>query len=391
MMQNSHDIQDRILEDVKKIASDIASVESTAGLITNYQKVQELYEKVAFLKMLEVESIDIHQRKNELEAMIEANPTHDKSEEALEKEREVEAEFEEDLTKDEASTEIAEITDEEIPTEKVNAVIPKTENIIENDYSEEEEYVNTLEEDQHESPEEIVSEEEQTEPVAETEEISEESKEDASITETEAEPVITEETISAPSSLSPAAEEEEEEEVNETEAIEETVSTEEEHTDEEKEVAKEPEYQIKELFVREEEGSEHLDEEAAHKVKLASIKGLKPISREEITNITENNEVPEKVNEYVNTEENTAFIPTNANTSVQTGQFRLDLNDRMAFLKKLFNNDEVEMKYVLERLNEARTLDDAKEYLSDLYYDRDWKPVDEYAQRLWSLVESRFR
>lgn len=386
MMQNSHDIQDRILEDVKKIASDIASVESTAGLITNYQKVQELYEKVAFLKMLEVESIDIHQRKNELEAMIEANPTHDKSEEALEKEREVEAEFEEDLTKDEASTEIAEITDEEIPTEKVNAVIPKTENIIENDYSEEEEYVNTLEEDQHESPEEIVAEEEQTEPVAEAEEISEESKEDASITETEAESVITEETISA---SSPAAAEEEE--VNETEAVEETVSTEEEHTDEEKEVTKEPEYQIKELFVREEEGSEHLDEEAAHKVKLASIKGLKPISREEITNITENNEVPEKVNEYVNTEENTAFIPTNANTSVQTGQFRLDLNDRMAFLKKLFNNDEVEMKYVLERLNEARTLDDAKEYLSDLYYDRDWKPVDEYAQRLWSLVESRFR
>lgn len=382
MMQNSHDIQDRILEDVKKIASDIASVESMAGLITNYQKVQGLYEKVAFLKMLEVESIDIHQRKNELEAMIEANPAHDKSEEALEKEREVEAEFEEDLSKDEASAEIAEIADEEIPTEKVNAVVPKTENIIENDYSEEEEYVNTLEKDQHESPEEIVAEDEQTEPVAETEEISEESKEDASITE--AEPVITEEETAA-------AAEEEEGRGNETETTKEAISTEEEHADEEKEVAKEPEYQIKELFVREEEGSAQMDEEAAHKVKLASIKGLKPISREEITNITENNEVPEKANQYVNTEENTAFTPTNANTSVQTGQFRLDLNDRMAFLKKLFNNDEVEMKYVLERLNEARTLDDAKEYLSDLYYDRDWKPVDEYAQRLWSLVESRFR
>ncbi|MDV3754282.1 hypothetical protein CMU20_04515 [Elizabethkingia anophelis] len=385
MMQNSHDIQDRILEDVKKIASDIASVESMAGLITNYQKVQELYEKVAFLKMLEVESIDIHQRKNELEAMIEANPAHDKSEEALEKEREVEAEFEEDLSKDEASAEIAEIANEEIPTEKVNAVVPKTENIIENDYSEEEEYVNTLEKDQHESPEEIVAEEEQTEPVAETEEISEESKEDASITETE--PVISEEETVAAA----AAEEEEEGRGNETETTKEAISTEGEHADEEKEVAKEPEYQIKELFVREEEGSAQMDEEAAHKVKLASIKGLKPISREEITNITENNEVPEKENQYVNTEENTAFTPTNANTSVQTGQFRLDLNDRMAFLKKLFNNDEVEMKYVLERLNEARTLDDAKEYLSDLYYDRDWKPVDEYAQRLWSLVESRFR
>ncbi|KAF5274464.1 hypothetical protein FQR65_LT17001 [Abscondita terminalis] len=344
-MQNSHDIQDRILEDVKKIASDIASVESMAGLITNYQKVQELYEKVAFLKMLEVESIDIHQRKNELEAMIEANPTHDKSEEALKRKKNTNK-------------------------KRQNAVIPKTENIIENDYSEEEEYVNTLEKDQHESPEEIVAEEEQTEPVAETEEISEESKEDASITETE--PVITEEETVA------AAEEEEEEEEgrgNETETTEEAISTEEEHADEEKEVAKEPEYQIKELFVREEEGSAQMDEEAAHKVKLASIKGLKPISKREITNITENNEVPEKANQYVNTEENTAFTPTNANTSVQTGQFRLDLNDRMAFLKKLFNNDEVEMKYVLERLNEARTLDDAKEYLSDLYYDRDWKPI----------------
>ena len=71
---------------------------------------------------------------------------------------------------------------------------------------------------------------------------------------------------------------------------------------------KEPEYQIKELFIREEEGSQYLDEEAAHKVKLASIKGLKPISREEITNITENNEVPEKVNEYVNTEEKSCVL-----------------------------------------------------------------------------------
>jgi hypothetical protein len=95
--------------------------------------------------------------------------------------------------------------------------------------------------------------------------------------------------------------------VNETETTEETVSTEEEHTNDEEEVAKEPEYQIKELFVREEEGTENSDEEAAHKVKLASIKGLKPISREEITNITENNEVPEKVNEYVNTEESCIY------------------------------------------------------------------------------------
>ena len=261
--------------------------------------------------------------------MIEANPAHDKSEEALEKEKERwKLNLKKILVKMKLLQKLQKLLMKKYQQKKVNAVVPKTENIIENDYSEEEEYVNTLEKDQHESPEEIVAEDEQTEPVAETEEISEESKEDASITETE--PVITEEeTVVAAA----AAEEEEEGRGNETETTKEAISTEEEHADEEKEVAKEPEYQIKELFVREEEGSAQMDEEAAHKVKLASIKGLKPISREEITNITENNEVPEKANQYVNTEENTAFTPTNANTSVQTGQFRLDLNDRMAFLK----------------------------------------------------------
>ncbi len=33
---------------------------------------------------------------------------------------------------------------------------------------------------------------------------------------------------------------------------------------------------------------------------------------------------------------------------------------------------------------------EAKEYLSDLYYERKWNKVDEYAQRLWRLVENKF-
>lgn len=117
--------------------------------------------------------------------------------------------------------------------------------------------------DQHESPEEIVAEDEQTEPVAETEEISEESKEDASITE--AEPVITEEETAA------AAEEEEGRGMKQRPQRR-LFQQKKSMLMKRKEVAKEPEYQIKELFVREEEGSAQMDEEAAHKVKLASIK-----------------------------------------------------------------------------------------------------------------------
>jgi hypothetical protein len=29
-------------------------------------------------------------------------------------------------------------------------------------------------------------------------------------------------------------------------------------------------------------------------------------------------------------------------------------------------------------------------YLSEVYYDKGWEKVDEYAQRLWSLVENKF-
>ncbi|MHA7608965.1 hypothetical protein ACV0BM_008930 [Elizabethkingia meningoseptica] len=372
MMQNSHDVKGKILEEVKKLASDIASVQSTVGLITNYQKVQALYEKVAFLKILTEESIEIHQRKNELEAMIEANPTHDKSEEALEKEREVRAAYETDEATDEAPEEISEITHEEEPPiaseEKENVIVPKTENIIENNHSEEEDYVNTLEEnqpetndpeithDEAEQPEEVIASV-QEEPVAESEEYKKEATEISEDGDHE--------------EMKPVSEKAEE-------TIEQPETTAE---------IKEPEIYTEELFAPEPSETHKMTEEelASHKVKLASIKGLKPIVREQIA---EENPATE---ESIKAGDNAAFTPVNASASVQVGQFRLDLNDRMAFLKKLFNNDDGEMKIVLEKLNEFQTLDEAKEFLSDIYYDKDWKSADEYAQRLWSLVESRFR
>ncbi|WP_336664751.1 hypothetical protein [Elizabethkingia meningoseptica] len=389
MMQNSHDVKGRILEEVKKLASDIASVQSTVGLITNYQKVQALYEKVAFLKILTEESIDIHQRKNELEAMIEANPTHDKSEEALEKEREVRAAYETDEATDEAPEEISEITHEEEPPiaseEKENVIVPKTENIIENDHSEEEDYVNTLEENQYETnePETIRDEAEQPEEIIAS--VQEEPVQESEEYKTEA----TETTVDTPIV---AEGEEEETEIYEDGDHEEMkpVSENAEETIEQPETTaeiKEPEIYTEELFAPEPSETHKMTEEelASHKVKLASIKGLKQIVREQIA---EENPATE---ESIKAGDNAAFTPMNASASVQVGQFRLDLNDRMAFLKKLFNNDDGEMKIVLEKLNEFQTLDEAKEFLSDIYYDKDWKSADEYAQRLWSLVESRFR
>lgn len=71
-------------------------------------------------------------------------------------------------------------------------------------------------------------------------------------------------------------------------------------------------------------------------------------------------------------------------------EFRLDLNDRIAFSKMLFNGSQSDLNETVAHLNGFRNLEEAKEYLSDLYYERKWSKVDEYAQRLWILVENKF-
>lgn len=70
--------------------------------------------------------------------------------------------------------------------------------------------------------------------------------------------------------------------------------------------------------------------------------------------------------------------------------FKLDLNDKLAFTQKLFDGSQHELNETVRILNSFDNVDAAKEYLSDMYYEKNWEKVDEYAQRLWSLVENRF-
>lgn len=71
--------------------------------------------------------------------------------------------------------------------------------------------------------------------------------------------------------------------------------------------------------------------------------------------------------------------------------FKLDLNDRIAFTKKLFSGSQTDLNNAVSRLNDFETLREAKEYLSEIYYEKGWGKEDEFAQRLWNLVESKFQ
>lgn len=131
------------------------------------------------------------------------------------------------------------------------------------------------------------------------------------------------------------------------------------------------------------------------KIKLANIKGLKtiqslfdddPLAREGSHQMSES---------ALKKEDDGSLLKTNIPTNFMEAEkpkpeFRLDLNDRIAFSKMLFGGSQTELNDVISELNSFKTLEEAKEYLSDLYYSKNWKKADEYAQRLWVLIENKF-
>lgn len=128
------------------------------------------------------------------------------------------------------------------------------------------------------------------------------------------------------------------------------------------------------------EKEEEISEEQDKKIKLAHIKGLSVQSlfdEETITEPKQEAEVSEEVGPLVT-------------PSKPRQDFKLDFNDRLAFLKVLFDNSQVDMNEVIKKLNSFDNIEQAREYLSDVYYERNWGKVDEYAQRLWVLVENKF-
>jgi hypothetical protein len=131
------------------------------------------------------------------------------------------------------------------------------------------------------------------------------------------------------------------------------------------------------------------------KIKLANIKGMKAVQSLFDDDHLDRDMPTEKPAPVEKKEDTGSILKTNIPTDFMEAEkakpeFRLDLNDRIAFTKTLFGGSQTELNEVVGQLNSFRTLEEAKEYLSDLYYHKKWSKVDEYAQRLWILVENKF-
>lgn len=130
---------------------------------------------------------------------------------------------------------------------------------------------------------------------------------------------------------------------------------------------------------------------AERKFKLAHIKGLKAMQ-----NLFDDDPLEKLAHEDQDRpSEPGSLLKSNMSTDYMEAEkkrpeFRLDLNDKVAFTKLLFKGDADELSKTITKLNTFDNIEDARQYLSELYYDKDWKKADEYAQRLWSLVENKF-
>lgn len=157
-----------------------------------------------------------------------------------------------------------------------------------------------------------------------------------------------------------------------------------------------PQPEITAEIPKSDESFENLD--AYHqekKIKLANIRGLKNIQTLFDDDPLERETLHEKVEIPVVKEDIGSLIKTNIPTQFMEAEkprpeFRLDLNDRIAFTKVLFNGSQTDLNDSISELNRCKNIEEAKEYLSELYYDKNWEKVDEYAQRLWVLVENKF-
>lgn len=131
------------------------------------------------------------------------------------------------------------------------------------------------------------------------------------------------------------------------------------------------------------------DQPGDKKFKLAHIKGLKAVQH-----LFDEDPLSEIVEEDRKSDAG-GLLKTNISTDYMEAEkrkpdFKIDLNDRVAFTKVLFNGDQDGLKAAVDKLNSFKDLEGARQYLSEIYYQKNWRKNDEIAQRLWNLVENKF-
>lgn len=352
-MQTIQDLQDKLFFECKQILDTLSKITSSEELVLRHDLITDLSDRIHVLKYLDKNTSNFSSPIRESEPIVVPLDVEEESNSATE-----EDEIEEEVL---FTNELNEIDSNENVDEDQSALVDEFELVEENEFSDEEFVADTEAELVSETLENEVDQKE-----IEEEEYSQNIIEQEEQTRQEIDQVLKDsEDYQVPM------------EENEPEIILES-------TDQEEEI------EIDKDLPMENEEQPTVDEAQEKRFKLANIKGMKSVQSlfdDESLAATE---------KITNKEQETgSLVKSNVSTDFMEApkprpEFRLDLNDKIAFSRVLFDGSQSELNDAVRNLNECKTLDEAKEYLSDLYYARNWKKADDVAQRLWTLVETKF-
>ncbi len=90
-------------------------------------------------------------------------------------------------------------------------------------------------------------------------------------------------------------------------------------------------------------------------------------------------------------EEKTTSTKTTLNDTLMQKNIQVGLNDRIAFVKHLFNHSQADFNRVLSQLNSIDNEKEAKNFINKMVKpDYNWSGKEEYEERLIALIERKF-
>ncbi len=408
-MNGLQEIQDELFLDIQNIIEELNDISSIDDLLQKEKLIRELSEKTNFLKLSEAFGLNQILNKPQVLPVVsvveEQEIVEVTEEDNVEEPSQVEN-VENESTEDDLHDDDLDLIDNQILAEAHQEELVEIENVEDFDKTEEIENVDHDDEVENDhldlSDNEMLKDddtEHDVEVLAKDEENLVEEKEAFlnnestfsfamdSVAESKVE-VVEEPSLVSEISVSEDANEVKENLTETTSKSEELVSESSAKIEDTKDENTDIEEEKESLFDTEKSNVD--DNQNSKKIKLSNIKGIHktlfdddPLERVQASEPTSE---PKEIGSLGKSNMPTDYMEA----PKPKPEFRLDLNDKIAFTQHLFKNSQVELNQVVHKLNEFDNIDDAKEFLSDLYYHRNWEKADSYAQRLWTLVENRF-
>ena len=80
------------------------------------------------------------------------------------------------------------------------------------------------------------------------------------------------------------------------------------------------------------------------------------------------------------------------NDQLKVGGFNIGLNDKIAFIKHLFNGKSEDYDRVLSQLNTSVSFEDAKHFIDNMVKPdyTNWADKEEFEERFMEIIEAKF-